>query len=301
VLAGAVAFALVRTGAIGGSGSDDAADPGTGSPAVIAITDPPTGSLSPSATASPQPGPPITSPVDVPIMMYHTIGPPDQPANAALAVSATDFAAQMSYLACAGYTPITVQRLFDAFDGKAALPEKPIILTFDDGWVGQYKYGFPVLKQHGFVGSFAIVTGFVEGSGPYMSWAQIAEMSGAGMEMMSHTVSHIDLGTTDDATDIAQLQTSKSTLQTHIGHSVDYFVYPSGEPFRSGTAARQAQVVQMLKDAGYRAALLDNNGYGAQDPAHPYELNRVRVSGGEGIYAYAGSIHGASPDVVSCQ
>jgi peptidoglycan/xylan/chitin deacetylase (PgdA/CDA1 family) len=300
VLAGAVAFALVRTGAIGGSGSDDAANPGTGTPAVIAITEPPTASPSPSATASPKPGPPITSPVDVPIMMYHIIGPPDQPANAPLAVSADDFAAQMSYLACAGYTPITVQRLVDAFDGKAALPAKPIILTFDDGWVGEYTYGFPVLKQHGFVGSFAIVTGFVEGGGPYMSWAQIAEMSGAGMEMMSHTVSHIDLGSADNATVIDQLQTSKSTLQAHIGHSVDYFVYPSGEPFRSGTAERQAQVVQMLKDAGYRAALLDNNGYGAQDPAHPYELNRVRVSGGESIYTYAGSIYGPSPDTLNC-
>jgi peptidoglycan/xylan/chitin deacetylase (PgdA/CDA1 family) len=233
-------------------------------------------------------------------MMYHIIGPPDQPANDALAVSADDFKAQMSYLACAGYTPITVQRLFDAFDGKAALPDKPIILTFDDGWVGQYTYGFPVLRQHGFVGSFAIVTGFVEGGGPYMSWAQIAEMSNAGMEMVSHTVSHIDLGSTDDATVIDQLQTSKSTLEAHIGRSVDYFVYPSGEPFRSGTAERQAQVVQMLKDAGYRAALLDNNGYGAQDPAHPYELNRVRVSGGEGIDAYAGSIYGPSPDTLSC-
>jgi peptidoglycan/xylan/chitin deacetylase (PgdA/CDA1 family) len=300
VLAGAVAFALVRTGAIGGSGSDDAANPSAGTPAVIAITDPPTASPSPSATASPKPGPPITSPVDVPIMMYHIIGPPDQPANDALAVSEADFKAQMSYLACAGYTPITVQRLFDAFDGKAALPEKPIILTFDDGWVGQYTYGFPVLKQRGFVGSFAIVTGFVEAGGPYVTWAQIAEMSSAGMEMMSHTVSHIDLGTTDDATDIDQLQASKSTLQAHIGHAVDYFVYPSGEPFRSGTAARQAQVVQMLKDAGYRAALLDNNGYGAQDPAHPYELNRVRVSGGEGIDAYAGSIYGPSPDTLTC-
>ena len=62
---------------------------------------------------------------------------------------------------------------------------------------------------------------------------------------------------------------SKATLQAHVGHSVDYFVYPSGEPFRSGTADRQAQVVQMLKNAGYRGALLDNNGYGAQDPAHP--------------------------------
>ncbi len=177
LLAGAIAFALVRTGAIGGSGGDNATNPSTGTPAVIALTDAPTGSPSPTPSPSPKAGPPITSPVDVPIMMYHIIGPPDRPANDTLAVSEADFTAQVSYLACAGYTPITVQFLFDAFAGKAALPEKPIILTFDDGWAGQYTYGFPVLQQHGFVGSFAIVTGFVEGGGPYMSWAQIAEMS----------------------------------------------------------------------------------------------------------------------------
>jgi len=215
VLAGAIAFALVRTGAIGGSGSDNTANPSTGTPAVILVTNPPTGSPSPPPTASPGPGPPITSPVDVPIMMYHIIGPPDQPANDALAVSTDDFKAQMSYLACAGYTPITMQRLFDVFDGKASLPDKPIILTFDDGWAGQYTYGFPVLQQHGFAGSFAIVTGFVDAGGPYATWAQIADMSGAGMEMMSHTVSHIDLGSADDATDIDQLQTSKAALQAH--------------------------------------------------------------------------------------
>src|SRR5260370_36953187 len=99
-------------------------------------------------------------------MMYLFMGPPYRPADCALAVSANDFKAQMSYLACAGYTPITMQRLFDAFDGKASLPEKPIILTFDDGWAGQYTYGFPVLHQHGFAGSFAIPAGLVGAGGP---------------------------------------------------------------------------------------------------------------------------------------
>ena len=233
-------------------------------------------------------------------MMYHIIGPPDRPENDPLAVSTDDFSAQMSYLACAGYTPITVQRLFDAFDGNAALPEKPIILTFDDGWEGDYADGYPILKEHGFVGSFAIVTGYVDAGGPYVTWAQIKEMSDAGMEMMSHTVTHIDLGTSDDETDIAQLAESKATLEEKTGKPVDYFVYPAGEPFRTGTEERQGQVVQLLKDAGYRGALLDGSGYGGQDPAAPYQLNRVRVSGGEDIYTYAGSIYGPDPDSVSC-
>ncbi len=296
-------FALVWTGAIGG-GSDDPTAVGddTSTPAVIVVTDPPTVAGSPTSAPSDSPprGTPVSGQVDVPIMMYHLIGPPDRPGNDALATSEADFAAQMSYLDCAGYTPITVQRLFDAFDGKSALPEKPIILTFDDGWAGQYTYGFPVLQQHEFVGSFAIVTGFVDAGGPYMTWAQIGEMSQAGMEMMSHTVTHIDLGTQDDATDIEQLASSKADLESHLGHDVPYFVYPAGEPFRSGSTQRQAEVVQMLRDAGYKGALLDGTGYGAQDPSHPYELNRVRVSGGEDIYTYAGSIYGPDPDSVSC-
>jgi peptidoglycan/xylan/chitin deacetylase (PgdA/CDA1 family) len=300
VFVGAIAFALVRTGAIGGNDSPDVGP----RPGQHEVSDTPSPTLSASPTIepteSPPPGTPVTTPLDVPIMMYHIIGPPDRPANDALAVSEDDFKAQMSYLDCAGYTPITMQRLFDAFDGKASLPEKPIILTFDDGWVGQYTYGFPVLQQHGFAGSFAIATGFVEGGGPYMSWAQIEEISNAGMEIMSHTVNHIDLGVNSDETDRDELTTSKTDLEAHIGHPVNYFVYPSGEPFRSGSEDRQAAVVQILSDTGYRGALLDDNGYGNQDPARPFELSRVRVSGGEDIYTYAGSIYGESPDAISC-
>lgn len=296
-LTGALAFGLMQTGVLGSNSDDNTVSAiSSATPAVITA-----GPTDTAGTPTATPTPPSTGTVlDVPIMMYHIIGPPDQPTNAPLAVSTDDFAAQMNYLACAGYTPVTVQRLFDAFDGKTSLPAKPIILTFDDGWEGQYADGYPVLKRHGFVASFAIITGYVDQGGPYMTWAQIQEMSNAGMEMMSHTVSHIDLGTTDDATDRDQLQASRSTLQAKTGQAVDYFVYPAGEPFRSGTAERQAQVIQMLKDAGYRGALLDDSGYGHQDPSHPYELNRVRVSAGETLDTFAGSIYGPSPQSLDC-
>lgn len=291
VLVAVISFVLVVTGVIsdrGGGSSSVSPEP---TPAVLDQT------AAPGASPTLEPGPatPITLPVDVPILMYHLIGPPDRPENDRLAVATQDFAAQMSYLDCAGYTPITVQRLFDAFDGTAALPEKPIVLTFDDGWAGQYTNGFPILQQHGFVGSFAITTGFVDAGGPYMTWAQLKEMSDAGMEMMSHTVSHIDLGTSGDTEDARQITESKSTLEAQTGKTVDYFVYPSGEPFRSGTPERQAQVVQMLKDAGYRGALLANGRYGGQDQSAPFELNRVRVEGGEDLPAFAGSIYGPAP------
>ena len=79
-----------------------------------------------------------------------------------------------------------------------------------------------------------------------MTWAQIKVMSDAGMEIMSHTISHVDLGTSDDAAVVDQLQTSKANLEERTGKPVDFFVYPAGEPFRSGTEERQGQVVHVL-------------------------------------------------------
>jgi peptidoglycan/xylan/chitin deacetylase (PgdA/CDA1 family) len=301
IFAGAVLFALVQLGAIGGDGDDDAAARVTPTPAVLGATSTPAPvATEVPSTEVPAPGTPVTGPIDVPIMMYHIIGPPDRPENDALAVSEADFAAQMSYLHCAGYAPITMARLFSAFDGTSALPEKPIVLTFDDGWAGQYTFGLPILQENGFVGSFAIATGFVDQGGQYVTWAQIEEMSQAGMEMMSHTANHIDLGTNDDATVIEQITSSKSEIEAHTGVPVEYFVYPAGEPFRSGTTQRQAEVVELLRDVGYKGALLANGVYGGLDPAAPYELNRVRVSGGEDVYTFAGSIYGPNSDSVSC-
>ncbi len=125
-------------------------------------------------------------------------------------------------------------------------------------------------------------------------------MAAAGMEMTSHTVSHPDLGKSDDATVRDQISASKAALEQHLGGKIEFLVYPSGEPFRSKTVERQQQVVQMLKAAGYRGALLAGPNSLTQDPAAPFALNRVRVSGGEGLAAYAGSIGGPPPSSLHC-
>jgi peptidoglycan/xylan/chitin deacetylase (PgdA/CDA1 family) len=227
--------------------------------------------------------------------MYHHIAPaaPDDEFEARLTVLTSDFEEQLAYLKCAGYTGITVGQLIDAMDGRGALPSRPIVLTFDDGYSDAYTQAFPLLRQYGFPGSFAIVTGFVGGGdGAYVTWDQVREMASAGMEMLSHTVSHIDLGTSDDASVREELLQSKAALEEHTGQPVRSLVYPSGEPFRSGTPERQTEVVSMLREAGYEAALLAGPNSITQDPGARFELNRVRVSGGEDVATFAASIGG---------
>ena len=256
----------------------------------------------PSATSAPATSAPaaepITAPFDLPVLMYHHVAPqyPAHEMEARLTVLSTDFDQQLAYLDCAGYTAITVADMFDAIAGVHGLPSRPIILTFDDGYADHYSQVFPMLQQHGDVGSFAIVTGFVESGAPYVNWAQVREMSDAGMEMLGHSVSHADLGASDDATVMDQLTRSRQALGNETGKSVDFLVYPSGEPFRSNTVERQQQVVEMARQAGYRGALLAGPNSLAQDPSAPFQVNRVRVTNEEDIYIFAASIGGPSPD-----
>jgi len=299
----AMAAGVVWASGLAGSGDSDSA---ATTPAVLSGSSPPPVSGAAAATPThPAPTPagtPVTVPFELPIFMYHHVSPsfPADQLTANLTVLTSDFEDQLAYLKCAGYTGITMKQLFDHISGGAALPAHPVILTFDDGYDDAYTGAFPLLQQYGFAGSFAIVTGFIEAGGPFLTWAQMTTMAGAGMEMMSHSVSHPDLGTSDDATVRDQIAASRAALEQHLGGKIEFLVYPSGEPFRSNTVQRQQEVVQMLKAAGYRGALLAGPNSLTQDPATPFALNRVRVSGGEGLATYAGSIGGPPPSSPHC-
>lgn len=285
----AVVFLIV---ACSGGGTDPGAPPGAPATATVAA------SPTPAPDGGNEPGgEPITQPFDLPILMYHDVAPvaPDDIYRAASNVLPDEFQRQLDYLICSGYTPVTVGDLLDAIAGASALPERPVVLTFDDGYENHYSEVFPRLRERGFVGSFAVITGSLGDNGVYMTWDNVREMSRAGMEIMSHTVSHVDLGTSDDATVRDQLTTSKTVLEQQTGRAVRALVYPAGEPFRSGTESRQSEVVALAQEAGYEAALLAGPSTTAQDPAAPFTLNRVRISAGEDISSYAASIGGPPP------
>ncbi len=282
-------------------GGGDGPTPGAGTPVITSPTgspgDSPTASPAtpaPSPAPSPTPaGTPITGLYDLPILMFHDVSPvdPGDIYRAGNNVYPDDFAGMLDYLQCAGYTTITLAQAFDAVYRGAPLPEKPIILSFDDGYDNHFSEVFPRLKDRGMVGTFAIITGYVEAGGPYLTWQNIREMADAGMEIISHTATHIDLGSSADATVRQQIAESKAVLEERTGKPVRFIVYPSGEPFRSGTGERQAEVVAMLQEAGYEGGLLAG-APGLQDPQHPFEINRIRVPGGGDAAALAGALGG---------
>lgn len=88
--------------------------------------------------------------IRVPILMYHFIADNPNPKDTGrnyLSVSPQKFEAQMDYLAKNGYTPISLDTLYGIFNKQTNAPLKPIILTFDDGYIDFYTNAYPILKR----------------------------------------------------------------------------------------------------------------------------------------------------------
>ncbi len=297
-LAAALTAVLVVTGCAFGGGTP------AGTPDVLLPPAPTTSpaALAASSTPAPTPDsqepvdPPSMTPVDLPILMYHHVAPsaPSGRLQFNLTVTTADFCRQLDYLKASGYTAITLSDLFAALYRGVPLPQRPVVLTFDDGYADAFTDALPLLQRYGFRGAFAIVTGFVGGSG-YLTWDQIKAMDTAGMEFAAHTVTHIDLNTAADDTARQELSDSRRALEERLGKPPQFFVYPSGEPFRSGPPERQQAVIALLREAGYAGALLAGPPSLTQDPQRPYELNRVRVYGGETLAEFAISVGGPAP------
>src|SRR5260370_31276092 len=130
----------------------------------------------------------------IPILMYHSIAQSTNPKFKQFAVPPALFAEHMTYLRQHSYTPINVTQLVCMLSqGKFALPERPVVLTFDDGFADFYTNALPVLQQCGFTATLYIATGFIgstslwlaregEATRPMLTWAQVNEIGACGIE-----------------------------------------------------------------------------------------------------------------------
>jgi peptidoglycan/xylan/chitin deacetylase (PgdA/CDA1 family) len=208
----------------------------------------------------------------VPILMYHylSVPPPDADIyRTDLSVTPDNFRQQMAYLAENGYTPIDFYDLSLAITNQLTLPEKPVILTFDDGYLDNYQNAFPILQEFGFIATFFVVTDFVDqGAQAYATWPMLREMAAAGMRIESHSRNHPDLSGRGRDFLIWQMLGSQETIAAHIGYLPKYFCYPSGRYDETATA--------VLEELGFWGAVTTQSGkwHGFTDR---YEWRRLRM------------------------
>ena len=135
--------------------------------------------------------------------MYHYISVPPTGADAIrldLSVTPQRFESHLKHLRDVGYHVITLDDMLYYLTQGRPLPEKPVILTFDDGYEDNYRDAFPLLEKYGAVGHFFLITDFINQERPgYMTWSQIEEMAAAGQRFGSHSRNHADLRRNDSA------------------------------------------------------------------------------------------------------
>ncbi len=210
--------------------------------------------------------------------MYHYISIPPEDADEYrinLSVPPETFRIQMEYLYYNGYTTIDLYDLSRAIAGKQELPAKPIILTFDDGYLDNYENAYPVLQEFGFKGTFFIPTEFIDlGREGYMTWPIIEEMAANGHRFEPHSRTHPDLRNRRHDFLIWEILGPQETLAAHIGYTPRYFAYPSGR--------YDDKVMQTLQELNFWGAVTTMGGtwHGFEDR---YEWTRVRIAYGHSM------------------
>jgi peptidoglycan/xylan/chitin deacetylase (PgdA/CDA1 family) len=208
----------------------------------------------------------------VPILMYHAIGAP--PAGAPypdLFVSRTRFRGQVRALAAAGYHPVTLDRVWQAWHGRAPLPWRPIVLTFDDGYRGDFGQALPVLRRRHWPAVLNLLVANLHRHGWGLDPAMVRRMIANGWEVDSHTLTHPDLATVAPARLRREVSGSRTVLRRMFHVPVAFFCYPSGDFDKA--------VVAAVRRAGYLGATTELPGLAL--PSHPDTLARIRVDAGE--------------------
>jgi peptidoglycan/xylan/chitin deacetylase (PgdA/CDA1 family) len=220
--------------------------------------------------------------IEVPILMYHYVDAAAVPGSAGnvLTVRTKAFEQQMDFLASHGYHTVTMEHIFAALTGGAPLPSKPVALTFDDGGLDNYTVAYPILRSHGFVATFFVMTGFVGDPGT-MTWSQLLEMAAVGMDIGSHTDRHADLTEVSAAVLRDELEQSRQAIEAATGHAPVAVSYPFGRYDQRVIAAATA--------AGYLMAVTTHEGI-KFSPAEIYSLPRVHVRGTGTLKDFARSL-----------
>jgi peptidoglycan/xylan/chitin deacetylase (PgdA/CDA1 family) len=233
---------------------------------------------------------PAADSLRVPILVYHSVMPhhPGQTAEQRVFdVDDSVFVAQMRYLVDGGYHVVSFAALVDALEGRETLPNRAVVITFDDGWENQYSHAFPILRRFGLTATFFVFTTPIGKDRKLMTWEQLRELQAAGMTVGSHTRTHPALPDYHAALH-NEVAMSRADIEQHLGRAPDFFAYPFG--------AWDAQSAAWAHIAGYRAARTYAGGaWNALSDL--YHLRAVPVT--DNMRAFERAVSGGGPGVVA--
>lgn len=215
----------------------------------------------------------------IPILTYHSILPRDEISAIAskkdkiYCLEKSLFEEQMGYLTDNGFTPISFNDFRGILRGNCKAPEKPIILTFDDGREDNYRIALRILKKFGIKATFFIVTNWIGKEG-YLKWDQVKEMLNQGMQIQSHTHTHSVLDGLSDRRLKQELSMSKEIIESNLQSEVFTLALPHG--------AKSESLEQAARDIGYRLVCTSEWGLNRLDK-NMFFLKRLPLKNGNAM------------------
>lgn len=210
--------------------------------------------------------------------MFHVVAEP--PASARfldLYLAPNELREQVRWLARAGYEAVTLGRVVDAWKGRATLPPRPIVLSFDDGYRSHVTAALPILAARRWPGVLNLDLSNVE-----PAWgigkAGVRRLIDAGWEIDAHSLSHADLASVGGAALTREVSGSRREIRRLFGVTPRLFCYPAGR--------YDAEAIAAVKAAGFEGATTTEPGL-ASPEERPFTLPRVRVSRGDGAHGLA--------------
>jgi len=208
----------------------------------------------------------------VPVLMYHSIS---SKYDCSICVTENQFRKQMAWLYDNGYHAVSVDAFYSALAENGTLPEKPVLITFDDGFKDNYQAAWPILKEFGFTGTFFVVTGKIDSYN--LDWEDLKQLVENGNSIGSHSVTHRDLSSLNAAQQEKELRESKRTLEEGLGAPIKAFCFPYGKYNKT--------TLSLLPELGYSLSFTTRSGkvcFGDDE----YLLKRVHVVGGMSMASF---------------
>lgn len=182
-----------------------------------------------------------------------------------------EFIKQLEYLHSEEWNIISVEQLLESLKNRTSLPEKSLIISFDDGNQTDYTIAFPLLEKFGFKATFFLTSDFIDKPG-HLSKSQIQKMSQEGMEFGTHGKTHKFLSTLNEKDLRMELQESKRVLEEITGKKIDLLSLPGGY--------YSSKVKRMAQELGYKGICTSKFGLN-ENNTDPFELKRISFRFGD--------------------
>lgn len=209
----------------------------------------------------------------VPILLYHNVTHGYCLEDTSLHITPEEFDAQISALKNGGYNIISLQHYIRYVNSGEPIPEKSVIITFDDGYLGVYSHAYPILKKHNVPATVFVITGLVgfnDTSFPHFTWEQALEMDKSGIiDIQSHTRFHYDSTEIPLPLLTLELRKSKYDIETRLGKTCNILAFPYGEYTYVGLDA--------AKSAGYNCVARTEDMGTNRKSEGLFHLNRIFV------------------------